>query len=482
MNIWDINWFIDSANNATEYKAKNYFVNQLIVMTATGGRSTNSNEYMSLDSLSQVQYNFTKLDRMIDWLKESRELIPIFVIGNTPRLITPNASDIDYGAFDADTSIPSDYHVYYNYIQALTQHVLNYGGSEFVNKWTWRIYTEPDNTDWILSKLDGYFQIYNTTCRAIRSVLPSAKLETGNMVTRDYDDIHIAFFNKLHTECHDVFPNVVGWSLYVRAGRDVTAKSEFELVNQWREYFINLGHSEVDFVFEEGMILQDEDGKRLWGGDSTELGAAFTASIFSQSISQNISRYTGWSFFSSESRTPKLNVVDMFRRFQNESLINVNINYDSFTFENRKTVGALASRTLNGSSVHLMVYNLISDRFYQNDFPATILIKNLPTTLSQKSIFGVNKTLSNFHTEWDVLSKNFTYTQRDASQKDGSRYDIEIGHFLDGEEKAFYYNWSWENRNRFQLEKVSEESFSSSTEMKFTMKLNSNSVFLIELK
>jgi len=166
---------------------------------------------------------------------------------------------------------------------------------------------------------------------------------------------------------------------------------------------------------------------------------------------------------------------------QNESLMNVSIGYDDYTFENRKTVGAMASRTQNGSSFHLMLYNLITDRFYQNDFPTTIVIKNLPISFNQKTVYGVNKTLSNFHAEWDVLSKNFTYTQRDASQKDGSRYDNEIGNFLDGDEKTFYYRWSWENRARFQLDKVSEESFSGSTELKMNLELNSNAVFLIEL-
>ena len=65
-----------------------------------------------------MTYNFTKLDRMVDWL-EAANMTPTFVIGNTPYNLTSTPGNINYGAFGADISEPNNYTIYYNYIYAL---------------------------------------------------------------------------------------------------------------------------------------------------------------------------------------------------------------------------------------------------------------------------------------------------------------------------------------------------------------------------
>ncbi|HMF30394.1 MAG TPA: hypothetical protein VKK79_03205 [Candidatus Lokiarchaeia archaeon] len=481
LNIWDIDWFLDPANNATLYHEKYYFLDQLVVMTATGGRNTNSNEYINISSDGTVTYNFTKLERMIDWLKEGN-FTPIFVIGNTPIALTADKTHVNYGAFGANTAEPADYNAYYNFVVALVQDLLAYGGASFLSTWTWRVYTEPDNPDWLNGTLDAYFRIYNATAHAIRSVLPDAKLETGNMMTRDLDNAHLNFFAKLQAETPEIFPNVTAFSVYGFIGGDLYLTDPFAKIAQWHDYFNSIGRSQVSIVIEEGQILADEDGKRLWDGDSTELGGAFYASAYTQCETHNVSRYTTWEFYSTDIRTPALNVVDMFQKMTGEIIAPVDLAYEPLTIPQKQTFGALASRAANNATCHLLLYNLVRNRNDINNVSVTVTLNNLPAGLSKKNLYVVDKTHSNFHVEWDPLAVNFTYhPSGTAGINDGSRYDVALGIVLQGDDRDFYYQWSWANQGRFPLEQVSSETFTAGSSYSFTVTIGANAVVLLEL-
>lgn len=477
LNIWDIDWFFNPYFTPAEYRTKYYWVDQLVVMTATGGRDTFSNEYMNITESGTVEYNFTKLEKMIDWLKAAN-INPIFVIGNTPHNLTEDLENMDYGAFGANTAEPNNYTKYYDYIQALVQHVLNYGGSDFINNWTWRIYTEPDNKDWLKDTLDAYFRIYNVSALAIRSILPNAKLELGNMMDKKLDDRFKSFINKLHAEIPDLFPNVIGWSLYGFASEDLYMKEGFRDIETWKRYIFDLGYTNVEFVIEEGQILADENGKRLWSGDSTELGGVFTANAYKTCIVNNISRYTTWEFYSCEIRTPKLNVLDMFRLINGERLVKMQITYESLTQNYKKTIDGIASISNGNDKCHLLLYNLIHDRDYRHNVTIQIEFLNLPHSFDQVTQFVVNKKYSNFHVDWDVFSKAYTYYSNPA-YNDGSRYDVAIGSLLRGEEQTNYYLWSWDHRLDYQLHSFTEP-FNPDLNQVFEIELDSNEVRLIE--
>lgn len=479
LNIWDIDWFMNPINSPLEYKTKYYWVNQLVIMTATGGRNTFSNEYMNITESKTIEYNFTKLEKMIDWLKAAN-INPIFVIGNTPHNLTDDLLNIDYGAFGANTAEPNNYTMYYNYIQTLVEHVIDYGGSDFINNWTWRIYTEPDNRDWLKDTLDAYFRIYNASAQAIRSILPNAKLELGNMMDKKLDNRFIEFINKLHNEVPEIFPNIIGWSLYGFIDDDLFMKEGFKDIETWKQYIFNLGYTDVEFVIEEGQILADENGKRLWSGDSTELGGAFTANAYKTCIVNNISRYTTWEFYSSEIRTPKLNVLDMFRLITGERLVKIQITYGFLTLNYKKTIDGLASISNNGEKCHVLLYNLINNREYRHNVTIQIEINNLPQTYHEMTHYIVNKYYSNFHVDWDVFSQDYTFYSNPV-YNDGSRYDVAIGSLLQGEEQLNYYLWSWDHRNDYQLYS-STKPFNQELNQRFEIELDSNEVRLIEFK
>lgn len=475
LNIWDIDWFTNPSNNPTDYANKYYWVDQLVVMTATGGRDTYSNEYLNVTESGVPTYNFTKLETMIDWLQVA-DIDPVFVIGNTPHNLTDDPDNVDYGAFGANTASPNNFTMYRNYIRALAQHVLNYGGSDFLANWTWRIYTEPDNDDWLENSLDAYFQIYNTSACAIRSVLPDAKIALGNMMDKKMDDRFRSFLNRLDTEIPDVFPDQIGWSVYGFVTDDLFLRKAFSDIQDWKDYLHKLGYDNIEFVIEEGQILTDDDGKRLWSGDSTEIGAAFTANAFKECIVSNISRYTTWQFYSGELRTPKLNVIDMFMNMTGESLVSLNVGYDWLTLGSKRTIDGLASISDQGDCAHILLYNLIHDRDYRHNVSVTLSTSGKPESLVDIRAYVVDRTRSNFHVDWDVYSDGFTYYGTEQ-YNDGSRYDVALWNVLRGDERDDFSLWSWNHRNDYRLEETHD--FSES-EGQIMFNMDSNSVFLIE--
>ncbi|MHA1870324.1 MAG: GH39 family glycosyl hydrolase [Promethearchaeota archaeon] len=481
LNIWDISWFNQSTNDPIAYKSKYYFIDKLVVMTATGGRDTGSNEYMTINENGSISYNFSALDIMVDWLKNA-SITPVFVIGNTPHALTPDPDNIDYGAFGADTAEPNNYTLYSYYICNLTSHLLNYAGHDFISNWTWRIYTEPDNDDWLNGTLDTYFRIYTTTARAIRSVLPDAKLELGNMMDKDFDERHKNFIDKLANEAKDVFPNVIGWSVYGKIRKDLFMKEAFDLIQQWQNYISKLGFKNIEYVIEEGQILVDEDKRRLWLGDSTELGAAFTANAFTQCLYHNLSRYTTWDFYSCEIRTPKLNLIDMFRKMQNEEIKSISFTYPKLIKNTRHTINGLAARTSDSDNSngtykksHVLLYNLVNNRNYNHSVKINLKIKHLDPQYSHLKMYFIDKNWSNFHRDWDpyAFKNNFTYCVVPGYGM-GSPFDVALGMTLCEEFRNDYYLWSWNHHlTDYQLETIVNTSLSLNTTLSSPLKLPS---------
>ncbi|MHA1339770.1 MAG: GH39 family glycosyl hydrolase [Promethearchaeota archaeon] len=480
LNIWDVDWFLDPVNNASNYKNKYYFIDRLIIMTATGGRSTGSNKFLTILENGTISYNFTKLGLIIDWLK-TVNITPVFVIGNTPIDLTQNKDNIDYGAFDANTCEPINYTIYYNYIKALVQYLIGYGGMDFIKNWTFRIYTEPDNDDWLIGELDAYFRIYNVSARAIREVIPDARLELGNMMRKKLTSTYMDFIKKIDNEIPELFPDVIGWSVYGNINKDLFMRNDFADIRNWRQFLRDIGRGYVEFVIEEGQILIDENNKRLWGGDSTEVGAAFTANVFKTCLYENITRYTTWKFYSSELRTPKLNVIDMFMKMKGEKLVNLNLKYKFWTLISKKTIDGLASISNSKDCAHVLVYNLINKRDYENNITIKLNLRNLPNNFSHLKIYLIDKYHSNFHKDWDLFSKNFTYIQNE-NYNDGSKYDVDLGVVLAQEYRDIYYLWSWEHRFNYTLEQIFSIplQISQTNEYKIEFALSSNSVILFE--
>jgi len=212
LNVWDVSFLNGEVPgyNASTYRQRHFYVDHINIMTATGGRSTKTNEFYSEDAQGTQQYNFSALIKAVDWVLAAG-LNATIVIGNTPLQMSD--TPIAPGEFDANTGIPKDYVKYSNYITNLTSTVANHLGDQ-LSRFNWRIYTEPDNEGWLHKGLENYFLIYITSFRAIRAIIPNAVIELGNMMRSDPEDALIPFIQRLQSEANDTLPNIVGYSGY----------------------------------------------------------------------------------------------------------------------------------------------------------------------------------------------------------------------------------------------------------------------------
>jgi hypothetical protein len=482
LNIWDIS-FLNGSNseyNITRFKSRNFFCDHVILLTATGGRSSGTNEMYNEDSFGNPVYNFNALLMALDWVV-AVNITATIVIGNTPlKMCTDNP--IDYGAFDANIGVPSNYTKYYDYIANLTQAVKNHLGIE-ISRFDWRIMTEPDNHDWLRNKLDDYFLIYLNSVRAIKSVLPNATISLGNMVKEAPKESVVPFLKKLQNEAPDTLPNQVSYSGYAGGQFDHDERSIGKSGKEWNEALkkdLNLPNLKVNI--DEGQILSDFEGIRLWNGDGTEFGAAWNAGVFHQCIINNIGRYTQWDFYMGETSSPSLNVIRMYERIEGETMVKTNVIYPWYARYSQTRLNAFATLSQATGKLHLMIYFTDENHFSNKTMKVNVQLKNVAQNVSMSNplMFVVNRTYSNgFWHQYEL----FGHIERGYWEGKTSKWDLNVGVTLNGTGyRDAFYLWTWEHRDDFKLQTATSPQFIEKEGVYQTqMVFPANSVHLWEL-
>lgn len=166
MNVWMHTTWSNPLHEG--YMAEVYpFVETMQFMTATGG---DYNRDLFVDPYNTEvldDYNFAPL------IKSCRNVVdqgikPMIKTGNIPRKYSSVSTT---GLFGVNVYPPDDYGVYYNYIKALTQALVDEFGMEEVKSWRWGCFTEYENGDWFQGTCEDYCKIYDYTTAAIQSVL-----------------------------------------------------------------------------------------------------------------------------------------------------------------------------------------------------------------------------------------------------------------------------------------------------------------------
>ncbi len=166
MNVWMHTTWSNPLHEG--YMAVVYpFVETIQFMTATGG---DYNRDLFVDPYNTEvldDYNFAPL------IVSCRNVVdqgikPMIKTGNIPRKYSSVSTT---GLFGVNVYPPDDYGVYYNYIQAMTQALVDEFGMEEVRSWRWGCFTEYENGDWFQGTCEDYCKIYDYTTAAIQSVL-----------------------------------------------------------------------------------------------------------------------------------------------------------------------------------------------------------------------------------------------------------------------------------------------------------------------
>lgn len=173
INIWNMN----SGNDFTDLKINEKynigeFVEYVQLMQCTGGAADRDLFIDPLDFDTLDDYNFTPL------IENCRGILEL---GAKPHLKTGSVP-LKYSAlartdttFGTNPYPPDDYEVYYDYIYAIGEALVNEFGKDEVLSWRFGVMTEYENRDWFFaadgspeSSAEAYCKLYDYTVDALQ--------------------------------------------------------------------------------------------------------------------------------------------------------------------------------------------------------------------------------------------------------------------------------------------------------------------------
>ena len=175
VNIWSIqgNPFVgakvNEENNIFE------FVEYVQLMQCTGGNADRDLFKDPYDKTVLDDYDFTVLIENCRGILELGAK-PMLKLGSVPLKYSEKASADEY--FGTNIYPPDDYDVYYNYIAAIAQALVDEFGRDEVLSWRFGVMTEYENSDWFMANSHKpedaaveYCKLYDYTVQALIDVI-----------------------------------------------------------------------------------------------------------------------------------------------------------------------------------------------------------------------------------------------------------------------------------------------------------------------
>lgn len=176
VNIWDMNGSDQFTNLKIneEYNIGD-FVEYVQLMQCTGGNATRDLFKDPLNNEVLDDYDFT---RLIDNCKGIVEFgaKPHLKLGSVP--LKYSASALEGKDFGTNIYPPDDYDVYYNYMAAMAQALVDAFGKEELLTWRFGVMTEYENAQWFMAVSGDsqesaveYCKLYDYTVAALQAVI-----------------------------------------------------------------------------------------------------------------------------------------------------------------------------------------------------------------------------------------------------------------------------------------------------------------------
>lgn len=175
VNIWSIdgNPFVDKKINEENNIFE--FVDYVQFMQCTGGNADRDLFVDPYDKTVLDDYDFTVL---VDNCRGVLELgaKPMLKLGSVPLKYSAKADPNAY--FGTNIYPPDDYNVYYNYIAAIAQTLVDEFGRDEVLTWRFGVMTEYENSAWFMANSETpedsateYCKLYDYTVAALIDVI-----------------------------------------------------------------------------------------------------------------------------------------------------------------------------------------------------------------------------------------------------------------------------------------------------------------------
>lgn len=310
INQWDLSmdWLSKKASEQPEdYMKENYpFVKRVQLMTATGGLESRDLFLNPSDRTKLDDYDFSPLGTAVNNILR-QGLTPYIVIGNVPLKYS---SKPYIGGFGVNVRPPDDYDVYFKYITALAEYMVDRFGLEEVRTWTWRALVEYENKDWFntgdpRTTKEAYFKLYDYTVAALEKVIGAEYLYIGahSMTNaeglwdeREFID-HVAFGTNYCTGKKGTQIDFLAFSYYdikpgYRSPSPFTVESNLRLL---RDRAVKNGLTDLKYGVDEGRIASGSDNKELFTRTvASSYQSAYDAKLYKQMHDINLDYFSTW--------------------------------------------------------------------------------------------------------------------------------------------------------------------------------------------
>lgn len=384
VNIWSIegNPFVNAAENEENNIFE--FVEYVQFMQCTGGTETRDLFIDPTDTTVLDDYDFTVL---IENCKGVLNLgaKPMLKLGSVPLKYSAGSSTET--TFGTNLFPPDDYNVYYNYISAVAQALVDEFGKEEVLTWRFGVMTEYENAAWFKTPdedpektAEAYCKLYDYSVQALIDVIGEDVFVGAHSMTVTEGLWDEAIFIKHCAEGTNYKTGEKGTRLcYLSAsfydstpGEYTSGKTLPETIDYLRETAENAGLTDLIYGIDEGRILCGNTN----GSVGNELlsrtcgytyQAAYDARLTKQMFENDINYFSAWGYLSngllSGNPTVSYHVAQNTAKFSGAKLTSTEKSKSGLVFG--AEVDAVSAFNEETDTLHIMAYNFKNDIDYK---------------------------------------------------------------------------------------------------------------------
>lgn len=394
VNIWSIdgNPFVDKKINEENNIFE--FVDYVQFMQCTGGNADRDLFVDPYDKTVLDDYDFTVL---VDNCRGVLELgaKPMLKLGSVPLKYSAKADPNAY--FGTNIYPPDDYNVYYNYIAAIAQTLVDEFGRDEVLTWRFGVMTEYENSAWFMANSETpedsateYCKLYDYTVAALIDVIGEDVFVGAHSMTVTEGIWDEKIFIEHCAKGVNYKTGKVGTRLcYLSAsfydsepGEYTSGKTLPETIEYLRSSAENAGLDNLIFGIDEGRILCGTEG----GKDSDELlnrtcgytyQAAYDARLYKQMFENGINYFSAWGYLSNGlfdgNPTVSYHVAKNAAKFEGAKLVKTTADKKGMIIN--AEVGAVSGYNDETDTLHIMVYNFKNKVNYKSSADTKLTVK-----------------------------------------------------------------------------------------------------------
>ena len=376
INIWSIegNPFVDAT--ASEENNIFEFVEYVQFMQCTGGTENRDLFIDPTDTSTPDDYDFTKL------IENCRGVInlgakPMLKLGSVPlKYSTGSATDTTFGT---NLFPPDDYDVYYNYIRAAAQALVDEFGKEEVLTWRFGVMTEYENADWFKTPdedpektAEAYCKLYDYSVQALIDVIGEDVFVGAHSMTVTEGLWDEAIFIKHCAEGTNYKTGKTGTRLcYLSAsfydskpGEYTGGKTLPETIDYLRQTAEAVGLTDLIYGIDEGRILCGNTSGTVGNELLTRMcgytyQAAYDARLTKQMFENGINYFSSWGYLSnglfSGNPTVSYHVAKHTALFSGAEIVSTAKTDNGLIFGSE--IDAVSAFNKNTDTLHIMAYN-----------------------------------------------------------------------------------------------------------------------------